>query len=306
MPQHYAKFPKTLEEQVALLQSRGLWVADTQVACQKISEINYYRFCGYGLFFEEFDKGKRLDRFKRGTQFGDILSLCEWDTSLQQLLWKGLSWFEVALRSVLNYEMSVEHKDPFWYANEQLFLKADVVDEFKKYCKAEKDAFLQNHNRGKEVFLRSYWQKYDGDLLPCWILAEILSFGKWSRLLGRLKKSQAIDRVAKHFQMPSYYLPTLTHSLSTLRNRCAHHNQLWNRILSAPPELPSKLRSIGMASNRLGVVLCVLLEVMRADMEKRQAFIDELKILLKKCPQDFSQALGMSWEQVRRYTQAKF
>ena len=40
-------------DQLAKLKSRGLVVADDKAACDFLSHLNYYRFIGYSLAFEE-------------------------------------------------------------------------------------------------------------------------------------------------------------------------------------------------------------------------------------------------------------
>jgi hypothetical protein len=61
IPSSFQKPPKTLQEQVQILMDRGVVVGDVSLACAELGRINYYRFCGYGLFFEQFsDDGKRL------------------------------------------------------------------------------------------------------------------------------------------------------------------------------------------------------------------------------------------------------
>ncbi|MFN7682749.1 MAG: Abi family protein [Planctomyces sp.] len=55
--------------QVQLLQQRGLKVADPQAAEQFLSHLNYYRFSGYCLAFEN---GRH--NFNGGTTFEDVVA----------------------------------------------------------------------------------------------------------------------------------------------------------------------------------------------------------------------------------------
>jgi abortive infection bacteriophage resistance protein len=88
----FNKKPTSLEEQVALLKTRGVTI-DNDSATQVLLRVNYYRFCGYGLYFDEFDgDGNRLDKFLPGTSFNRILGLYLWDEKLRVLLQKYLVW----------------------------------------------------------------------------------------------------------------------------------------------------------------------------------------------------------------------
>ena len=117
----FDKKPTTLEQQVALLKSRGVEI-DNEQASEILSKVNYYRFCGYGLHFEEFDKeGSHLDKFLPETTFNRIYNLYLWDERLKSLLQRYLGVFEVLFRSVLNYTMVTETQDPFWFLDKKMF-----------------------------------------------------------------------------------------------------------------------------------------------------------------------------------------
>ena len=77
-------------------------------------QLNYYRFCGYGLYFEEFDNnGNRLDKFLPQATFNRIYNLYLWDEKLRTLLQKYLGRFEIIFRSVLNYVMATMNSPQF-------------------------------------------------------------------------------------------------------------------------------------------------------------------------------------------------
>lgn len=123
----FSKKPTTLDEQVELLKSRGV-IIDSVNAASILESVNYYRFCGYGLYFEEYDQGNnRLNRFKKGTTFSQIHALYLWDECLKQLLQKYLGIFEILFRSVLNYSLVTDSQDPFWYIRKDLKIIASKM-----------------------------------------------------------------------------------------------------------------------------------------------------------------------------------
>jgi len=293
MIKQYTKPPKTLDEQLDILISRGVVVKNRELSLKILSEINYYRFCGYGLSFELFDcDGNRQDKFKKETTFEQIYELYKWDGELRKLLFEELSWFEIAFRSVLNYEMSNISQNPFWYLDESLVRDKENSVYILNYCRKEKAEYL-NKKKKKEIFLQSYWRKYKNDEIPCWMLTEVLSFGNWSKLFNSLKDNNHIRKIAKHFSAPPDNFVSWVHSLSVLRNKCYHHNQLWNRTFAINPSQTPKLKKLKFSEYRVGIVLHILADLMQNNKERQKIFVDKLNDLLKNCPLDFHKPLGI-------------
>lgn len=69
---------------------------------------------------------------------------------------------------------------------------------------------------------------------------EVLSFGTLSRMFSYLdSKSESNKRISKAFGLPnSFILKNWMHSISVLRNCCAHHSRIWNRRFSVGVKLP--------------------------------------------------------------------
>jgi hypothetical protein len=63
----YTKPWKSYEDQVALLQTRGLVVADSVVATTFFRHVNYHRFSGYCLAFEQ-----ARHQFRTGVTFEQV------------------------------------------------------------------------------------------------------------------------------------------------------------------------------------------------------------------------------------------
>lgn len=81
-------------DQVATLVARGLVVPNTAVAEQFLSHVNYYRFSGYCLAFEQ-----PRHVFSNGVTFDDVANAYRFDTSLRDLLTEALEVLEIDVRS---------------------------------------------------------------------------------------------------------------------------------------------------------------------------------------------------------------
>ncbi len=287
IPPLYRKPPKSLEEQVQILVNRGVCVTDVPQACLVLGRLNYYRFCGYGLFFENFStEGKRLDQFKEGTTFKQILNLYHWDESLRNLLREALAWVEVSFRTAFVYEMAITTKNPFWHLDSQWMTFKHDSTQFESDCTdAAKEA--------TEVFTKHFQEAYQSDVTPCWILAEILSFGKWSRLFGCLKHKENTKRVANRLGAPPNDIVSWIRSLVVLRNRCAHHGRLWGYSFKLRPSMTPTMQKLDWSADRLGIMIWIITDLMCKEPERRERFLNQLKILLSQCPEDYTAPLGI-------------
>ncbi|MEZ6098453.1 MAG: Abi family protein [Pirellulaceae bacterium] len=91
-------------DQLQLLQQRGLAVPDPQAAEQFLSHMNYYRFSGYCLAFEN---GRH--NFNGGTKFDDVVAAYHFDLTLRDLITEALEVVEVDLRAAIAHDFGQQH-----------------------------------------------------------------------------------------------------------------------------------------------------------------------------------------------------
>ena len=94
----------------------------------------------------------------------------------------------------------------------------------------------------KELFLRTYKRNYPAESLPPSQMAlETLSLGELARLFRALLTDKTKRQIAAEFRQAPSTLDTWFLWLANVRNVCAHHGRLWNRIISADrPTIPSR------------------------------------------------------------------
>lgn len=230
MSNNYNKPALTVDEQINLLISRGLNIPDREKASHYLRFINYYRLSGYTISFEQIINGKRNHQFKTGTSFDDILALYDFDRHLRILVMDAIERIEVAVRTQICLVLATTHNDSHWHLKRELF-NAD----FKYYtllskCEAEQ-------LRSKEPFARHYKKTYDTPaLLPAWMMTEVLSMGTWSQMYENLTHRQDKKQISDAFKLPPMEFESWLHSLTYLRNLCAHHSRLWNRQFTITPK----------------------------------------------------------------------
>ena len=95
----YSKPWIDIADQLTKLTARGLVVADNAEAERFLRYANYYRFSGFCLRFQYWDKSANDRRFIPGTKFEDVVALCKFDSKLRDCISDALEMVELSLRS---------------------------------------------------------------------------------------------------------------------------------------------------------------------------------------------------------------
>lgn len=200
-------------------------VTDRARAEQLLSHLNYYRFSGYCLAFEV-----QRHSFNSGVSFEHVVEAYQFDLTLRDLLTEALEIVEVDLRAVIAYE---------WGSRHGAFGHIDSTKFFRRFYHRD---WLKRLNeecgRSSELFVEHFKQKYlEYPNLPVWIVTELMSFGMLSRMFqGMTKKDQT--NIAGRYGLQAITLESWMHHCVYVRNLCAHHSRLWDRVWAIKPELP--------------------------------------------------------------------
>lgn len=238
----YTKLALTDAQLLARWQAKGLLVPDLEAAERALCFTGYFRLRGYALPLMQTASGGRV--FKTGASFSDILVRYELDRDLRRITLGQLERIEVAVRTVISNVMSVQY-GPFWYLNHPSQVLGHAAGNKGKSEPFLLGGFLgeveRETHRSKDLFAQHYFSTYTEPLLPpSWLMAECLSFGKWSVLYKHLQKADAAHPnpkklVAKAFGLSVSLLESWLHALTILRNTCAHHGRVWNRRFAYRP-----------------------------------------------------------------------
>lgn len=97
MKSNYEKKPIPVQEQIDLLESKGMEFFDIPFAFRTLSIIGYYRFSGYAYPFRN-----HIDNssFVGDTSFEKVYSIYEFDRSLKSLLFSYLGRIEMAVNQL--------------------------------------------------------------------------------------------------------------------------------------------------------------------------------------------------------------
>ena len=109
----YTKQALAISEQINLLRNRGLIIADESKAAKFLGEVSYFRFVQY---LRPMEADKVTHQFKQNSRFNDAVGLYEFDCELRDLMFRAIQRIEIALRTKIIHEFSMEH-GPFWFFN---------------------------------------------------------------------------------------------------------------------------------------------------------------------------------------------
>lgn len=219
------KPPTTLDQQIALLQGRGLQVSDVEGCRTTLYNTSYYRLSGYARQFQV-NPRLRNDEFNPGVSLEQITRVAELDTELALALLRCLGAIERVVRARFAYDLAHVYGGDAFYLDRDAYLP--VTPGLDQFLDRVKDELL----RAKSVTVARYSSGDDLSDVPVWVAFELLSFGTLSKMLEYLGDRSPRDAVANSFSEQKSTFPSTIHSLAVLRNRCAHHGQLWHRTLT--------------------------------------------------------------------------
>lgn len=233
---------------IDVLESRGIEVPDRPRAIDWLRKVGYYRLSGYGLHFRIRDEAGRLtDNFQPGTRFDHLTDLYEFDRQLRLLVLDAIERIEVAFRERFNDTMA-DRYGPHWFMEPARFkdkLDSRTGEPVFNHAEFLAKAYEEARRNKEPLPIRHYFANYgDPPLPPCWMLADALSLGTWSKAFGMLADRSDQKTVAAFFRSSPPELVSWIHALTNLRNTCAHHSRLWDRRFVIRPSKKGNLRGV--------------------------------------------------------------
>lgn len=215
---------KTIEEQISILEDRGLIIDDEEVAKKFLANLNYYRLSAYTLTL------RKDDHFYANVNFSDIMQIYRFDMELRAALMYLLESIEVSMRTYIGYYHAKAFGARGYYKEESF----EDVDRFHKFESDYKSAIEEYGD--KEVFVKHHNDIYDGKF-PIWVLVELLTFGSLSRLFKNLTPEVRNEICRNNYgKINDEYIGNWLQGCTILRNICAHRGRLFNR------QIPFSLR----------------------------------------------------------------
>lgn len=236
----------TIDEQIDLLKKRKLNISEEELDEVKMFLLNnnYYRISGYTLTL------RKNDEFYSHASFENIKQIYEFDKRLRHSILSLTEEIEVRIKSMLAYYHSQEY-GPMGYMDINSFHCVDDnkvnEDAISGFLTIRKKAEQQKNRMTKtELFLKHFKEK-NGGKLPLWAYVEILTISDISKMY-EIVDENIQKKIAKEFRYShntgNELLANLLHSVTIVRNICAHGGRLYNRNFIRKPRLSKQQQNL--------------------------------------------------------------
>lgn len=225
---------KTIDEQLEILRTRGLTIHDDQKAKEFLLYNNYYRISGYSLTL------RKNDMFAKSASFQNIMDIYNFDHELRHIILKYIEIIEVRMKSVYAYEFTKIHGS-VGYLNASFFTSA------AKHAEIISKANQQKHQRlPHEAYLKHFINDLGQDI-PLWAYVDLLTISDISFLYS-ISETDVKNAVASQFGLTvnkaSSILGKHMHSMTIIRNLCAHGSRIYNRLFEQKPSLNKREKAL--------------------------------------------------------------
>lgn len=240
----YTKPFLPIEQQLDLIESRGMDIGDRTYAADCLKNIGYYRLSGYwyplresSVVENEYGKSVRVvgDTYRTGVTFKQVVDVYTYDKHLRLLMLDVLERIEIALRTDVTLQMG--QYGPWAYRDGEVLDQRFVTEVDPGFKESSFDFLVRRFDRMVEksssTFVTHFRAKYS-DPLPIWAAVELWDFGMLSVFISGMKYSDQRDVASRYGVKPEIF-PSWVRTLADVRNICAHHSRLWNRTLVSQP-----------------------------------------------------------------------
>ena len=212
--------------QIGILKGRGMKIKNTRFAKRILLDTNYYNLInGYKT---PFLTTTTREHYLPGTSFEELYYLSEFDRKLRILTLEYILKIEKSIKTKISYCFSNEygHKDYLSYSN----FECNSPKKFKHISRLLSSLYGKIYNNiDKEDSISHY--VHGKNYIPLWVLVNTLSFGDISKFYTNMKQKEQ-NEVAKRFKygIRPDELSSSLNFLSSIRNRCAHDELLYNYL----------------------------------------------------------------------------
>lgn len=261
------KEAKTIEEQLEILEKRGLIIENRDRAIETLRNVNYYTLTGYLFPF------KKSNIYQKSTSMNLAIRLYHFDNEIRNVLTALMVEAEEKLKTRIAYNIAIAHSDdPLIYTDVNYFKSANDHSHFM----ADSQSNVRNN---REVsFVKHQIQKYRSQF-PIWVAVNLFTLGNLKYLYKNIP-SRDRKNISREFNVSPKTLDGWIDTLRILRNKLAHNMRLYGTTFQKTPKL-EKHHSIRITNNRLFANF-VLLKYLLDDSEVWQSAIVNLdKIFVK-------------------------
>lgn len=230
----FVKEFKTIDEQIALLKSRGLIIPDENKAYLYLLTNNYYNIInGYSKYFPQDNQ----ENYIAGTTFDEVWYLYIFDKELKKAFFEAILDAEAHLKAIFAYRFAELFPVPEYaylhtdcYSQSQILSVGDVISKLSKLITARK--------KKNDTAIFHYFKKYEN--VPIWVLVNYMDFGTLRNMFSIVQDdvqnavaldmcnfindNKSLDLSNQNFDPKT--MISFLENINDVRNICAHNNRL--------------------------------------------------------------------------------
>ena len=261
-----------------MLRSRGLAIPDDEQAKNFLIRNNYYRVSGYSLTL------RSHDIFHKNASFQNIIDIYNFDHNIRHILLQYIEIIEITVKSIYSYEFTKKH-GAIGYINAKNF--CDSIKHQEIIEKAEKQKLTRLPH---EAYLKHFVEDLHQEI-PLWAYVDLLTISDISFLysISEFDVQTAVAKTLGFEHNGAAILKRFMHSMTIIRNLCAHGSRLYNRIFEQKPWLNKKEHAL-LRKNKDGNIdnahLFSFILIMRRLLKSDEfsSMINEISILTERYP----------------------
>lgn len=285
---------KTHNQQLQILRSRGLFVESS--AKRSLEQFGYYSIInGYKwLFLQRNSNGKIIkpERYIKGSTFGEIQNLYDFDKKLRSILYDSLLEYEANLGAEISYRFSEKHPEEHSYlAMDNYSRDQSAVSSVVGTISSLSNVIKRKSARGQENNAIKHYVNNHGHV-PLWVLVNFLTFGDLNYFYVNAEKDIKIT-IAEDFSKKYYRsykqlikintdsIEAINHIVNHFRNAVAHGEITYSKYLKKGPSFRNIKRNLELTnyeiSSQKGVFELVL--ALKLVLNKRDYSILKRRLL---------------------------
>lgn len=261
------KKSKTVEEQLQILEKRGLIIENRDRAIEILRNVNYYTLTGYLFPFEQGEV------YQKGTSMNLAIKLYHFDNEIRNILMALMVEAEEKLKTRIAYNIAIAHsEDPLIYTDVNYFKSANDHSRFIK-------DFQNNVRNNREVpFVKHHIQKYRSQF-PIWVAVSLFTLGNLKYLYKNIP-SRDRKNISREFNLSPKTFDSWIDTLRILRNKLAHNMRLYRTTFQRTPKL-EKHHTVRIENNRLFANFVLLKYLLDNSEVWKEAVINLDRVLIK-------------------------
>lgn len=261
------KKAKTVEEQLQILEKRGLVIENRGRAIEILRNVNYYTLTGYLFPF------KQGEKYQNGTSMNLAIKLYHFDNEIRNILMALMVEAEEKLKTRIAYNIAIAHpEDPLIYTDINYFKSANDHSHFMA-------DFQNNVRNNREVpFVKHHIQKYRSQF-PIWVAVSLFTLGNLKYLYKNIP-SRDRKNISREFNLSPKTFDSWIDTLRILRNKLAHNMRLYRTTFQRTPKL-EKHHTVRIENNRLFANFVLLKYLLDNSEVWKEAVINLDGVLIK-------------------------